>query len=86
MNHFARVTFAIVLASTLGACKNEEIHTVAYFSANPEARIAQLSACELRDDSADDANCRNAKDAELEAARERERAAIESVYGKPSFD
>lgn len=85
MNHFACVTSAIALVSALGACKNDETHTVAYFSANPDARAAQLAACELRDNAANDANCRNARDAELEVSRERERAAIGNIYGKPSF-
>lgn len=77
---------ALVAVVALSACKDEEKHTVDYFVANPEARAERLAQCEVQDDAADDANCRNAVAAEDQVKRDKSRDAIDSIYGKPSFD
>lgn len=86
MNNPLQIIAAVTIATSLSSCKDEEIRTVAYFSANPDARAEQLAACESRDNSDAAANCRNALEAERLAARERDKKAFESTFGKPTFN
>ena len=82
----AQLATLVAVGLSLSACKSEENHTVDYFVANPDARADQLEKCETQDFAQDDANCRNAIEAEKQAQRETSRDAIESIYGKPSFE
>lgn len=86
MNNPLLIIVSITIAVALSGCKAEEVQTVAYFSANPDARAEQLAACELRDNADAAANCRNAMEAERLAARERDKKAFESTFGKPTFN
>jgi len=86
MNNPLQIIAVITIAASLGGCKGEEVRTVAYFSANPDARAEQLAACESRDNSDAAANCRNAVEAERLAARERDKKAFESTFGRPTFN
>ncbi|AXQ96346.1 EexN family lipoprotein (plasmid) [Cereibacter azotoformans] len=69
----------------LAGCKEEEKHPVAFFVENPAERAQRLADCELQDRSADDANCVNAREAERQAASERDAKGFQSTFGKPAF-
>lgn len=86
MKPLTQICLALAFVATLSACKGEEKHSVTYFSEHPDARSAQLAACELRDNADNDANCRNASEAARLAARTRDKNAFESAFGKASFD
>lgn len=73
----------------LAACQEEEPnHTVQYFLDNPSERKEMLAKCEVTDDAISDANCLNANAAALSAAREerrqRQKDAVQSLYGDGS--
>ncbi|MCE6967529.1 EexN family lipoprotein [Cereibacter sphaeroides] len=74
-----------LLLSGLAACKEEEKQPVAFFVENPAERSQRLATCELQDRSSDDANCANAREAERQAASQRDAEGFQSTFGKPSF-
>ncbi|MGY9047564.1 MAG: EexN family lipoprotein [Rhodobacterales bacterium] len=78
---------SIVAAALLTGCKDEDQnHTVEHFSAHPAERRAMLETCEVSDQSMDDANCVNAREAARKSQTDKDRDGFDNVFGAPSFD
>lgn len=61
----AQVTLVAFCFLALSACKQDEVFTVQYYQENPIKRAERLAECELTNAADQNANCVNAREAEL---------------------
>ena len=66
-------SFAIIALLAVSACKEEENRTVEFYLENADVRAEVLAKCEVTDGSVLEANCKNAREAEIQSAEETSR-------------
>ncbi|MFK7941501.1 MAG: EexN family lipoprotein [Paracoccaceae bacterium] len=78
-------TLAIMALLAVSACKEEENRTVEFYLENADVRAEVIAKCEVTDGSVLEANCKNAREAEVQisenTAREKNLSDMNTLFG-----